>query len=227
METKSLKENNAYSKMPFEYKLLIIIASLSATCAIASDLLTYKLFEVGGIIGSASLITFPPIYLLSDVITEIYGKKTARFLLYVTLFSEFALDVGLSYIIQLPSPASFHDQIAYDKVIGTLSEIYFGALIAIFISSLINIMLMARFNQKANGRWYALRSFCSTMIGLTCFAFIAYFIWFWGIKSVSQILELIAVSLASKVVIVLIMIVPSALIVKWLKSKIKESLNEV
>ncbi|GGF97864.1 MULTISPECIES: queuosine precursor transporter [Cysteiniphilum] len=206
-------------KLLFDTKILIVIASLSAMIVIASDLLTYKLFEINGFTGSDSLFTFPIVYLLSDIVTELYGKKTARFLLYTTLFSEFLLDVGLGWIIHLPSPISFLQQPAYNQVIGTLPTVYWGALLALFISALINIFLMAKWQRVFNGKWYVLRSFLSTIIGLTIFTIIGYFIWFWGIKSVGEIIELIMVSLTSKVIVVLILMCPSYLFVRWLKTK--------
>lgn len=212
--------DNSTVNFTFSHKVLIIITSLSAMLVIASDLLTYKLFSIDELVGSASLIIFPITYLLSGIITELYGKKIAKFVFYMTLISEFLLDVGVGYIIHLPSPLGFHTQVAYDQVIGTLPGVYWGAFIALIVSSLINIRLMSTLKQRFNGKWYLLRSFCSTMIGLMSFTMIGYTIWFWGIKSPGEVIELIIVSVCFKLIVVIVMVSPVSLLVKWLKKRI-------
>ncbi|MCF6775233.1 queuosine precursor transporter [Thiotrichales bacterium 19X7-9] len=206
--------------LTFSQKLLIIISSLSIAAVTASDLLTYKLFQFHNIIGSASLFIFPLVYLLSDIVTELYGRKAARFLLYITLICECLFDVGLSLIIQLPSPSTFHTQNAYDHVLGALARVYWGGLIALIISALVNISIMSFLKKKLAGKAYSIRSFSSTMIGLILFTTIGYFIWFYGIESTATIIELILVSLLSKLIVVIIMLIPITLLIKILKKRI-------
>ncbi|WP_299010314.1 queuosine precursor transporter [uncultured Shewanella sp.] len=203
----------------FHYKLLITIAMFYMLCVISSDLLTYKIIVLGTIHGSASLIVFPVIYLISDMINEVYGKKLARFLLFCSLFMEFIFDVILSQIIYLPSPKTFNIQPAYETILGPLPHIYWGLIIALTISSLINISIMAWWKNKLNHRHYALRSFCSTIIGVFFFTVIGYSIWFYNMKTLPEIIELISVSFFSKMVITGIMIWPSAQIVKYIQQE--------
>ncbi|MCL1124770.1 queuosine precursor transporter [Shewanella surugensis] len=203
----------------FHYRLLIAIAMFYMLAVISSDLLTYKIFQLGGINGSASLIIFPIIYLISDIINEVYGRKLATYLLFCSLAMEFIFDVILSQIIYLPSPISFKMQSAYEAILGPLPHIYWGLIIALTISSLINITIMAWWKKKLNNRYYLMRSFCSTIIGVFFFTIIGYSIWFYNIKPFPDIVELIGVSFFSKIVITAIMVWPSAQIVKHVRDK--------
>lgn len=214
MEVKQSKQENF-----FHYKILIVVSAFYMVAVVSSDLFTYKIFKVGSIEGSASLIVFPLIYLLSNLVTEIYGKSMATFLLLCALTCEFFFDVVLSQVIYLPSPQGFAEQMAFKQILGSLPDVYWGALVALTVSAMVNINLMAWWKNNVDGKFYLFRSFFSTLVGVLLFTVIGYFIWFWGIKSVSQILELIFVSIISKLVIISVMIWPIAQIVRWVKNK--------
>ena len=128
-------------------QILIFVSMLYLSCIIAADLLTYKIISIFQFAGSASLIIFPLIFLLSDMITELYGKKVSRFFLYSALVVEFIFDVIFSQVIYLASPSTFTHQAAYTYVLGSLPRVFSGVFVALIISSLINIFLMSKWKK--------------------------------------------------------------------------------
>ncbi len=201
------------------YKILIVVAMLYISCIIAADVFTYKIISVFHYQGSASLIVFPLIFLLSDMITELYGKVTSRFFLYTALVVECIFDVLFSQLIYLPSPGSFTHQAAYNLVIGALPRIFVGVIVSLLISSLLNIFLMSKWKRKLFNRSYSVRSILSSITGEAVFILIGYTIWFYGIKPVSIIAQLMLISFVSKIVFTLILVWPITAVVYRVKER--------
>ncbi len=203
----------------FRYKLLIFISMLFIACIIAADIFTYKIIFIFKYEGSASLIVFPMIFLLSDMITELYGKKISRFFLYCGIAVEFIFDCIFSKIVYLTSPSTFHLQAAFTNVIGTLPRIFVGVFIALFVSSLINIFLMSYWKEKLLKKSYSLRSLFSSLTGELVFVIIGYMIWFYGVKPIPEIIQLMIVSFVTKILFTLILVWPISSSVYLIKKR--------
>ena len=56
----------------------VIIAAVFVTCLITSNILAVKLISVADLILPAAIIIFPLSYIIGDVLTEVYGYREAR-----------------------------------------------------------------------------------------------------------------------------------------------------
>lgn len=128
----------------YHYNYLIGIVMLYITLSILSGLSVYKLILLGLFLLPVGIFTTPLTYCLSNVITEVYGYPVARNLMWWFVFCS-TIFTGLSYLlINLPSPASFKHQAAYDLILGSMPRIY----IAGIIGTIVGINL--KFSWKEN-----------------------------------------------------------------------------
>ena len=63
---------------PRSLRYFDLLLAFSATVAVSSNLLTLKIAQVGPITFAGVVIFFPITYILSDVVTEVYGFRRAR-----------------------------------------------------------------------------------------------------------------------------------------------------
>ena len=82
---------------------LIIITALMITCYLTSNIMAVKLVEINGHSWfDAGTITFPLAYMLGDVLTEIWGYKTAKKVIYLTFICNLIMTLATYIGVLLP-----------------------------------------------------------------------------------------------------------------------------
>lgn len=109
----------------------------------------------------AGLLTYPLTFLLSDFITEIYGAKKARFMVY-TAFAMNLLSFGVLELTLLLPTHSIEEQNAFQAVVGLSGVRIFSSLIAYLAAQLVDIKLYAWIKRLTGQRFLWLRNNGST-----------------------------------------------------------------
>uniref|UniRef100_A0A7C4PEE9 Probable queuosine precursor transporter n=1 Tax=Anaerolinea thermolimosa TaxID=229919 RepID=A0A7C4PEE9_9CHLR len=118
----------------------------------------------------AGTLLFPVSYIFGDVLTEVYGYRRSRRVIWAG-FASLALSALVFRIIQgLPGEAtwqSYAGQQAYDAILGGFSSggIVFASLIAYFTGEFSNSYVLAKMKLLTRGRWLWTRTIGSTLIG--------------------------------------------------------------
>jgi len=63
--------------MRYSYRF-VIIAALFVTCLLTANIIAVKVWALGPVSLSAAVIIFPFSYIFGDILTEVYGYKEAR-----------------------------------------------------------------------------------------------------------------------------------------------------
>ena len=58
--------------------LLLVIAAIFVTCLITANIIAVKLVVIFGHVLPAAIIVFPISYIIGDILTEVYGYRYAR-----------------------------------------------------------------------------------------------------------------------------------------------------
>lgn len=168
--------NRRMQKRHYLYYDLILAAF--AAMLLISNLAATKLIAFGPIITDGGAVLFPMIYILNDVLTEIYGYKHARRAIW-TGFSVMLLAVLAFTIVRyMPSAAEYTDQKAYEAVLGFFPRIVAASLTAYLFGSFLNAFVLAKLKIRTGGKQLWLRLIGSTVVGeffdTVIFAFIAF-----------------------------------------------------
>jgi uncharacterized integral membrane protein (TIGR00697 family) len=114
----------------------------------------------------AGTITFPLAYMLGDVLTEIWGFKTAK----KTIILAFLCNIFVVLLTQigvwLPSP-EYLDPIAsaYNTVYSYVPRIVIASLTGFLLGELSNAWIMEKIKRKMNGRHLWVRTIGSSIVG--------------------------------------------------------------
>src|SRR5204862_2893096 len=98
----------------------VIVAAFFVTALVVSNIIAVKLVEISGRVFPAGLVIFPLSYLLGDVLTEVYGVRAARRVIWLGFACNLLALGAIQAAIHLPA-ADFwqQNQSAYDQVLGT------------------------------------------------------------------------------------------------------------
>ena len=93
-------KNRAVADMP-----LIVVTALFVTCYLVSNLMAVKVIGLFNLFYfDAGTITFPFAYMLGDVLTEIWGYKTTRKIIFLTFLCNVFMVICTQIGVWLPSP---------------------------------------------------------------------------------------------------------------------------
>ncbi len=110
----------------------------------------------------AGLMTYPITFLISDFITEIYGAKKAKIMVYTAFGMTILSYVIIQLALMLPA-ADDNNQSAFQSVMGLNGLIISASLIAYLLAQVIDIHLFALIKQWTNCRFLWLRNNGSTL----------------------------------------------------------------
>ena len=200
-------------------KIFIILGSLNITCLLISNIITIKTINISGLIFTAGDILFPITYILNDVFTEVYGFKKARFIIWISFFCNLLMVIIFGITIALPVDETFEMQSALVNILGSTPRILFASFISFLIGNFANSIVLSKMKVKTKGKYLALRTITSTLIGegLDTLLFIP--IVFIGTLDLKSILFLMIDTYILKVLLEVVLTPITYTVVKFIKRK--------
>ena len=163
---------NKVSENPFKNRTdvmspYVIVTVLFVMCYVVSNLMAVKVIGFFGLFYfDAGTITFPLAYMLGDVLTEIWGYKTARKTILLAFFCNIFVVICTQIGVWLPSP-DYLDATAnaYDTVFSYVPRIVLGSLTGFLLGELSNAWLMDKIKARTKGRHLWVRTIGSSLVG--------------------------------------------------------------
>ena len=174
MKNKTLQDQSAIDGK-HDYSIwFVFIVAIFITCLITANIAAVKLVEIFGLLLPAGTIIFPISYIFGDVLTEVYGFRQARRVIWIGFFCNFIVVVFL-WIGQILPPASFWDgQKAYERILGYTPRLLIASFLAYLVGEFANSFVLAKMKIATKGRWLWSRTVGSTVVGegLDSFVFV-------------------------------------------------------
>jgi hypothetical protein len=143
----------------------VAVAAFFVTALVVSNIIAVKLVEISGRVFPAGLVIFPLSYLLGDVLTEVYGLRAARTVIWLGFACNLLAVAAIQIAIALPAAGFYeHDQ-AYADVLGTTWRLFVASLTAYVVGELANAYVLARLKAVTGGRFLWTRTIGSTIVG--------------------------------------------------------------
>ncbi|MEQ8909131.1 MAG: queuosine precursor transporter [Vicingaceae bacterium] len=142
----------------------LFIASLVAGNLIFQKFFHWRLFDWYTFEISVGILPYPITFLITDIISEIYGKKKANQVVISGLFATvFVLGiVWLSNLVPATSWSPINDEI-FNKVFGLTGVAVSASMIAYLLAQLIDIRIYHFWKNLTQGKHLWLRNNASTM----------------------------------------------------------------
>ncbi|MGQ9510641.1 MAG: queuosine precursor transporter [Thermaceae bacterium] len=150
------------------YRYLDLITALFVTVLLVSNIASTKVVLLGPFTFDGGTVLFPLAYIFGDVLTEVYGYKRSRRVIW-TGFLLLSLSVlTFSLVNALPAPEDPDSQTfaqAFSTLFGLTPRIVLGSLLAYFVGEFANAYVLAKLKILTQGRYLALRTLSSTLVG--------------------------------------------------------------
>lgn len=143
----------------------LIVVAVFVTCLITANIIAVKLVDLFGLILPAAIFIFPLSYITGDVLTEVYGYRQARKVIWLGFLCN-VLAVVAIWIAQVLPAASFWDgQRAYERILGYTPRILMASFLAYLVGEFANSFVLAKLKIATQGRWLWMRTIGSTLVG--------------------------------------------------------------
>ena len=145
----------------------VICTVLFILCYVVSNLMAVKVIGFFGLFYfDAGTITFPLAYMLGDVITEMWGYRTAQKTIILAFLCNIFVVVCTQIGVWLPSPDYLDaTSSAYNTVFSYVPRIVLGSLTGFLLGELSNAWLMDKIRKKTKGKHLWVRTIGSSIIG--------------------------------------------------------------
>jgi len=144
---------------------LLIIGILFTACLLAANTVATKIVAIGPFNLPAAFIVFPISYIFGDILTEVYGYKTARRVIW-SAFGANLLFVFFIWLAMIMPAASFWDgQAAFEKILGQTPRVLLAAFAGYLCGEFLNSFVMAKMKIATKGRFLWMRTIGSTVLG--------------------------------------------------------------
>ena len=144
-----------------------IIAVFFTVCYIVSNIMAVKVVGVFGLFYfDAGTITFPLAYMLGDVLTEIWGYRTARKTIILAFLCNVFVVICTQIGVWLPSPDYLDvTSNAYNTIYSYVPRIVFASLTGFLLGELSNAWIMDKMKKFTNGKHLWFRTIGSSIVG--------------------------------------------------------------
>ncbi len=174
------------SSGPTGYSIYFLsITVLFVVTLLISNTVAVKIVGFGPFAESGATILFPIVYIFGDVLTEVYGFRASRIVVWSGFFALMLMSLAYTIVQYLP-PASFWvDQGAYDVILGAAPRIAIASMCAYLFGEFTNAYILSRMKVRTEGARLWQRTIGSTLVGqgvdtviFNCIAFAFVFSWY-------------------------------------------------
>jgi uncharacterized integral membrane protein (TIGR00697 family) len=118
----------------------------------------------------AGTLLFPISYIFGDILTEVYGYRQSRRVIWAGFGTSLLMAVVFWLVGRMPGEATWQQyagQTAYEAILGGVASggIVIASLCAYFAGEFSNSYILAKLKIATAGRWLWLRTIGSTLVG--------------------------------------------------------------
>jgi len=171
--------------------LLIVLVVLGSVALVVSNIIAGKLWAAPfGLILTTAELLFPIVYIVGDVIPEVYGLQVARRAILIGFAANLFAVVFFLICLQLPAPGFWTGQEAFKVVLGFTPRLLVGSFIAYLIGSNVNAWTLVKIKELTGTRFLWIRTIGSTIVGEGVDSFIFAIIAFTGVIPFSAVIAM-------------------------------------
>ena len=176
--------------------LYLLLAALFIAALITCNLIANKFITVDlgfkTFIISAGILPYPITFLITDVLSEIYGRKKTNTVVYMglaaSIFTLAILLLGDQFAAITESPV---DNETYQRAFGNSWRVVSASMIAYLVAQLVDVRVFHFWKKLTNGNHLWLRNNGSTLFSQLIDTTLVVFVLFVGVKSSSEMGDLV------------------------------------
>ena len=178
-----------------------IVVTVFVSMLLISNVAAVKLFAVGPLILDGGIFLFPLVYILGDVLAEVYGFGAAKRAVLLAFAMSGLAALTFWVVGAVPPVDSWGNQEAWDAVLGFVPRIVVASLAAFLIGQLLNAYVLVWLKQRTDERRLWVRLLGSTAVGQAADTLVFCTIAFYGVITGAEFWNYVIVGYLGKTLI--------------------------
>ncbi len=195
----------------------MLMGILFSMCLVLSNILAVKQFEIFGFPSTAGLIIFPISYVINDCITEVWGFRKARLIIWIAFAVNFLAILLFQASVALTPAPHWTMQNSYASVLAQTPRIALASLLAFLVGSFLNSYVMSKMKILHKGKKFGQRAIASTLVGEMADTFVFTTIGFLFVIPTSIVFQIIVVETIAKTLFEILVLPITRRVVNYVK----------
>ncbi len=190
MENKIITNHNYENNIRQLPKYLWLFQLSYVVVILIANWYDMRLIKLWFIESDGGILIFPITYIISDIITEVYGYKFARISIWLGFLYNIIFIVFGQIVTHLPSPHyALETNAIFNKLVNFNIRIIIASTFAYVVSEPINSYIMSKLKIMSSGKFMFVRFVVSTVFSGLLDSFIFGTIAFYGVFKLSYLLK--------------------------------------
>lgn len=151
--------------MQKNFKYLDVITAFFVAVLLISNVASSKITQIGFLSLDGGTFLFPLTYIFGDILTEVYGFKKARKVIWIGVFANLLMAGTFMIVGLLPSAPDWPNQAAYTAILGWTPRIVLASITAYFMGEYVNSVVLSKMKIITKGKCLWTRTIGSTIVG--------------------------------------------------------------
>ena len=171
-----------------------------------SNVAAVKLIVLGPFITDGGAFLFPLVYIVGDVLSEVYGWRAARRAILVGFAMAVLAAVTFLVVQVAPAADAWDNQAAFEAVLGFVPRIVLASVLGFLVGQLLNAYVLVRIKERTKERHLWARLIGSTAVGELGDTVVFCTIAFFGVITGAEFLNYVIVGYAYKTLLEVILL---------------------
>ena len=207
------------SEVVKQFKYLDIITVMFVAILLISNVAATKIISFGSLASDAGIILFPLVYIFGDILTEVYGFKRSRRVIWLGFGANLLMALTLMIVNSLPPAPEWPFNEAWSNVLGMTPRIVLGSLSAYFAGEFVNSFILAKMKILTKGKKLWSRTIGSTVFGQLVDTVVMVFVAFYGVVPMKLLLSMIVTGYVLKCLVEILFTPVTYWVINFLKKK--------
>ena len=195
------------------------IVAVFVALLLISNIGAVKLIEFGPLITDGGAFLFPLVYIVGDVLAEVYGWKAARRAILLA-FAMSALAAFTFWLVQISPPAeAWENQAAFEAVLGFVPRIVLASILGFLVGQLLNAYVLVRIKERTQEKKLWARLLGSTVVGEFADTLVFCTIAFYGVITGGDFVTYVIVGFVYKTAVEVILLPVTYRVIAFVKKR--------
>jgi uncharacterized integral membrane protein (TIGR00697 family) len=145
--------------------LFLFLTSIFISTLVVSNIIAVKLVNIWTLTLPAAIVVFPVTYIFGDILTEVYGYRSARLVIWLGFFANLLVVFFIKIGQWLPAAPFWTHQEAYRLILGYTPRILVASFAAYLAGEFANSYLLSKMKILTGGKRMWTRTIGSTLVG--------------------------------------------------------------
>ncbi len=184
-----------------------------------SNIGAVKLIAFGPLITDGGAFLFPLVYIVGDVLAEVYGWKAARRAILIG-FAMAILAAVTFYLVQISPPADgWENQAAFEAVLGFVPRIVLASILGFLVGQLLNAYVLVWIKKRTQEKKLWARLMGSTVVGEFADTVVFCTVAFYGVITGGDFLTYVIVGFVYKTAVEIILLPVTYRVIAYVKRR--------